>query len=163
MPYFWDAVVDDVLESWVLTAEQQHRLDVFARTCYRVMLNIRQTDAHITNKHLYEMTGGEQPISVSIRKRKIQFVHCLRMATDEPAKLTAEEIAKIAVDKKTWFKFVAAPHQPDWWWWCGRWTEWLWIDKTYIIIENVRGYRFNYNVTFKLVLNKKKKIFPKFL
>ena len=103
------------------------------------------------NKHLYELTGGEQPISVSIRKRQLQFVgHCLRMATDEPAniyalytsrmaksrrrgtgrsqyidqiseylcsnrqaKLTAEEIAKIAVDKKTWFKVVAAPHQPD--------------------------------------------------
>ena len=75
-------------ETWVLTAEQQHILDVFARTCYRIMLNIRQTDAHITNKHLYEMTGGEQPISVIIHKRQLEFVgHCLRMTTDEPANI----------------------------------------------------------------------------
>ena len=40
-------------ESWVLTETLKKKLDVFARNCYRIMLNIRQADDHITNDELY--------------------------------------------------------------------------------------------------------------
>ncbi len=43
------------------------------------MLGIRQADAHTTNEELYRLTK-ERPVSVTIRKRQLEFVgHCLRM------------------------------------------------------------------------------------
>jgi hypothetical protein len=137
-------------ESWVLTAQQATKLDVFARTCYRIMLGIRQSESHMTNEQLYKEANAV-PITSTIRARQLQFVgHCLRMNNDELAytyvlntatisstlrregrrrpyvdqvsaylcpdrqvKFTANEIAAFAKDKKSWFKLVSAPHQPD--------------------------------------------------
>jgi hypothetical protein len=55
-------------ETWVLTAQQTNKLDIFARTCYRVMMGIRQSETHMTNAQLYKMVGA-RPISTIIRER----------------------------------------------------------------------------------------------
>ena len=73
-------------ESWILTASQLNKLDVFVRTCYRIMFEIRQSESHMTNKK-YEKASA-RPISATIRERQLQFTgHCLRMPTDEPANM----------------------------------------------------------------------------
>ena len=41
-------------ESWILTAALNEILNIFARTCYRIILGIRQSTDHITNESLYE-------------------------------------------------------------------------------------------------------------
>jgi hypothetical protein len=76
-------------ETWVLTEAQSEQLDIFARTCYRIMLGIYQAEVHMTNEELYKR-AGEKPISTTIRERQLQFVgHCLRMPSNEPANIFA--------------------------------------------------------------------------
>ena len=47
-------------ETWVLNASQSTKLDVFARTCYRMMLGFRQSKAHMTNNELYKLVNTRQ-------------------------------------------------------------------------------------------------------
>ena len=76
-------------ESWALTAKQTQKLDVFARTCLRIMLGVNQADARMTNAKLYKLTDS-RPIAVIIRERQLQFIgHCLRMDAEEPANFYA--------------------------------------------------------------------------
>ena len=76
-------------ESWVLTETLKKKLDVFARNCYRIMLNIRQADDHITNDELYSRVK-QRPIREIIQERQLKFIgHCLRMSEDEPARIFA--------------------------------------------------------------------------
>jgi len=59
------------------------------------MLGIRQAEAHLTNKTLYEL-AGQQPVSNEIRKRQLKFIgHCLRMKPDEPANIYALYESKV--------------------------------------------------------------------
>ena len=44
-------------ESWTLDENLKNKVDVFVRKIYRIMLNIRQSDAHMTNKELYTIAG----------------------------------------------------------------------------------------------------------
>jgi hypothetical protein len=37
-------------ETWTLTAQQAKKLNVYARTCYRIILGIVQSESHTTNK-----------------------------------------------------------------------------------------------------------------
>ena len=75
-------------ESWVLKEKQMKKLDVFVRSCYRIMLNIKQADSRITNEELYRMADGQVPVSETIRVRQLQFTgHCLRMGEDEPSNI----------------------------------------------------------------------------
>ena len=107
------------------------------------MLDIRQSEAHMTNNELYKLVNT-RPINAIIRERQLQFIgHCLRMPSDEPANIyalyasnkavknrrgpgrqtnlnpeqslrfTADEIAMYAKDKSAWKKLVAAPKKPD--------------------------------------------------
>jgi hypothetical protein len=67
-------------ESWALTPQLEKKLDVYARTCYRIILNIKQSEAHLTNKELYIRADNARPISAIIRERQLSFIgHCLRM------------------------------------------------------------------------------------
>ena len=76
-------------ETWVLTEELKKRLDVFARTCYRIILKIRQADERITNEELLKRVGQVE-INETIRIRQLQFIgHCLRMNNNEPAHIFA--------------------------------------------------------------------------
>jgi hypothetical protein len=61
-----------------------------ARTCYRIVLGIRQSETHTTNAELYAIAGA-RPITTIIRERQLQFTgHCLRrVQSDEPANIYA--------------------------------------------------------------------------
>ena len=76
-------------ESWLLTEDLRKKLDVFARNCYRTILNIRQSDDHVSNDDLYSRVK-QRPIRDIIRERQLRFIgHCLRMKEDEPARIFA--------------------------------------------------------------------------
>ncbi len=84
-------------ESWVLSEQQSNKLDVFARTCYRIMLGIRQSEVHMTNEQLYAEADNQRPITETIRMRQLQFTgHCLRMPIDEPANIYVLYTSNIA-------------------------------------------------------------------
>ena len=70
-------------ESWVLTEPLKKRLGTFARTCYRIILGVRQAEVHMTNNELYEKVS-QRPIRDQIRERQLKFTgHCLRMDKEE--------------------------------------------------------------------------------
>ena len=74
-------------ETWVLTETLSKKLDVFARTCYRIMLRINQSEAHMKNEELYRKCA-QRPIRELVRERQLKFVgHCLRMDKEEPANI----------------------------------------------------------------------------
>ena len=76
-------------ETWVLNNELKEELDIFARKCYRMMLDIRQSEVHLTNDELYQRVGAV-PISKTVQRRQMSFTgHCLRMKTDELANIYA--------------------------------------------------------------------------
>ena len=54
------------------------KLDIDARTCYRIMLGIKQCRDYVTNQILYQLTE-----KVPFREKFTGC--CLRMPTDEPA------------------------------------------------------------------------------
>ena len=84
-------------ECWLLNASSTKKLDVFARTCYRLILNIDQSEDHTRNDQLYKLVD-QPPISDTVRKRQLQFVgHCLRMDPEEPANIYALYISKIKI------------------------------------------------------------------
>ena len=63
-------------ETWALNASQSVKLDVLARTCYRMILGIRQSEAHVTNNELYKLVNT-RPINAIIRESQLQFIgHC---------------------------------------------------------------------------------------
>ena len=76
-------------ETWVLSEELMKKLDVFARTSYRIMLGIRQSEDHIRNDELYKMCS-QRPIRELVRERQLKFIgHCLRLNQEEPANIYA--------------------------------------------------------------------------
>lgn len=78
-----------VCETWVLTEMLMKKLDVFARTCYRIMLGIRQSDDHMKNEELY-WKCAQRSIQELIRERQLKFVgHFLQMDIEEPANIYA--------------------------------------------------------------------------
>ena len=71
-------------ETWILTEALTEKLDIFARTCYRIMLGIKQSRDHVTNERLYQQVN-QVPVREMIRERQLKFTgHCIRMPTDEP-------------------------------------------------------------------------------
>jgi hypothetical protein len=87
-------------ETWVLTEPLLKRLDVFARVCYRIMLNIRQADMHMTNTDLYRL-ADQRPIRETIRERQLKFIgHCLRMHKEEPANIYALYKSEIGTNRR---------------------------------------------------------------
>ena len=72
-------------ESWLLREALIEKLDVFERTCYGNMLDIKQSWEQVTNKSLYQLTG-QVPIRETIRERQLKFTgHYIHMPTDELA------------------------------------------------------------------------------
>ena len=45
-------------ESWILTTALAKKLDIFARTCYRIILGVKQSRDHITDEVLYQRAGS---------------------------------------------------------------------------------------------------------
>jgi hypothetical protein len=76
-------------ESWLLNDTLATKLDIYARKCYRMMLDINQSEDHVTNEELYKRTN-RCPVRVVVRERQLRFVgHCLRMPADEPSNIYA--------------------------------------------------------------------------
>ena len=71
--------------TWIITETLIDKLDIFARTCYRIILGIKQSRDHVTNQSLYHLTD-QAPLRETIRERQLKFTgHLIRMTTDEPA------------------------------------------------------------------------------
>ena len=71
-------------ETCILTDAFTEKLDMFARTCYRIMLGINQSRDHVTNERLNQGVN-QVPISEMILERQLKFTgHCILMPTDEP-------------------------------------------------------------------------------
>ncbi len=49
-------------ESWLLSTQLTNKLDVFARTCYRIMLVINQKKDRLTNLELYKRADNKRPV-----------------------------------------------------------------------------------------------------
>ena len=78
----------------------ENKLDIYARKCYRIMMDINQAEAHMTNEDLYKSTG-QVPISEIIKRRQLQFIgHCLRMETSEPANIYALYKSEISSNRR---------------------------------------------------------------
>ena len=70
-------------ELWILMAALIDKLDIFARTCYHIILDIKQSRDHETNESLNHHTG-----QASLREtiHHLKFTdHCIHMTTDQPA------------------------------------------------------------------------------
>ena len=71
-------------ETWILTYEFTEKLDIFAMTCFRIILGIKQSRGHFTNERLYQRVN-QLPIRDMIRERQLKFTrHCIRIITDKP-------------------------------------------------------------------------------
>ena len=76
------------VESWVLTSDMENKINSFATSCYRVMLNIKRID-HVPNSRIYDDTNTE-PLVNRVRLRQLKFLgHILRMPEEEPCRLYA--------------------------------------------------------------------------
>ena len=72
-------------ESWVLSQDMECKINAFATSSYRVMLNIKRRD-HVSNSIIYSMTDT-QPLVHCVRKRQLSFLgHVLRLPEEEPVR-----------------------------------------------------------------------------
>ncbi|KAI8509483.1 hypothetical protein Bbelb_133310 [Branchiostoma belcheri] len=75
-------------ESWVITGDMENKLNAFATSCYRVMLNIKRLD-HVSNAWIYKLTNT-RPLITMVRQRQLRFLgHALRMPVGEPCRTYA--------------------------------------------------------------------------
>ena len=71
-------------ESWEISQDMENKINAFATSCYRIMLNIKRID-HVLNTTVYSMTNTV-PLIHLVRHRQLKFLgHILRMSKEEPA------------------------------------------------------------------------------
>ena len=71
-------------ESWVISHDMESKINAFATSCYRIMLNIKRKD-HVPNTMIYSMTNTESLIH-HVRNRQLRFLgHILSLPEEEPA------------------------------------------------------------------------------
>ena len=64
-------------EAWVLTKTMTQRINSFATSCYRYMLNIKRLDK-IRNEHILQIVN-QPPLSVTVKERQLRRLgHTLR-------------------------------------------------------------------------------------
>ena len=81
-------------ESWVISQDMENKINAFATSCYRVMLNIKRIDL-VLNTTVYFMTNTV-PLIHLVRHRQLKFLgHILRMSKEEPARRYALYIPTI--------------------------------------------------------------------
>ena len=72
-------------ESWVLSQDMESKINAFATSCYRIMLDIKRKDC-ISNTILYSTTNTE-PLIHHVRHRQLSFLgHILRLPEEEPVR-----------------------------------------------------------------------------
>ena len=81
-------------ESWVISQDMENKINAFATSCYRVMLNIKRID-HVLNTTVYSMTNTV-PLIHLVRHRQLKFLgHIRRMSKEKPARRYALYIPTI--------------------------------------------------------------------
>ena len=81
-------------ESWVISQDMENKINAFATSRYRVMLNIKCSD-HVLNTTVYSITNTV-PLIHLVRHRHLKFLdHILRMSKEEPARRYALYIPTI--------------------------------------------------------------------
>ena len=81
-------------ESWVISQDMENKINAFATSCYRVILNIKHID-HVLNTTVYSMTNTV-PLIHLVRHHQLKFLgHILRMSKEEPARRYALYIPTI--------------------------------------------------------------------
>ena len=86
-------------ESWVISKDMENKINAFATSCYRVMLNIKRID-HVLNITVYSMTNTV-PLIHLVRHRQLKFLgHILRMSKEKPARRCALYIPTIGKEPK---------------------------------------------------------------
>ena len=69
-------------ESWVISGDREIKINAFATSCYRIMLNIKRLD-RVSNKRIYHLTNS-QPLINTVRQPQLRFLgHILRMPKEE--------------------------------------------------------------------------------
>ena len=72
-------------ESWVISQDMESKINAFATSCYRIMLNMKRTD-HVPNTSIYDMTRTE-PLINCVKTRQLRFLgHILRLPDKGPAR-----------------------------------------------------------------------------
>ena len=72
-------------ESWVISQDMENKINAFATSCYRVMLNIKRID-YVLNTTVYSTTNTV-PLIHLVRHRQLKFLgHILRMSKEGPAR-----------------------------------------------------------------------------
>ncbi|XP_078617621.1 uncharacterized protein LOC144885572 [Branchiostoma floridae x Branchiostoma japonicum] len=75
-------------ESWVLSSDMENKINSFATSCYRIMLNIKRLQ-RVSNSEIYRVTNT-QPLICKVRQRQLRFIgHALRMPLEEPLRTYA--------------------------------------------------------------------------
>ena len=75
-------------ESWVISGKIENKMNVFAASCCRIVLNIKQLDC-VSNERIlsydkHPCTTHAQPLINSERQRQLRFFgHILRMPDEE--------------------------------------------------------------------------------
>ena len=65
-------------ETWILTNQEEQRINAFATTCYRHILHIDQEQDRVTNVDLYTMVNAQELV-VEVHKRQLRKLgHFLR-------------------------------------------------------------------------------------
>ena len=59
-------------ESWVITQDMENKINAFATSCFRIMLNIKRID-HVLNTTVYSMTNTV-PLIHLVRHRQLNFL-----------------------------------------------------------------------------------------
>ena len=84
----------------------ENKMNTFAISCYRVMLNIKRID-HVLNTAVYSMTNTVPLINL-VRHRQLKFLgHILRMSKEEPARCS---VHPNHWQKKTWSTMYFIPY-----------------------------------------------------
>ena len=72
-------------ESWVISGDKENKINAFATSYYRIMLNIKRLDC-VSNERIYHLTNT-QPLINTVRQRQLRFLgHILRMPEEEPCR-----------------------------------------------------------------------------
>ena len=87
-------------ESWVLSQDMESKINSFATSCYRIMLDVKRKD-RVSNTIIYTMTNTE-PLVHCVRKRQLGFLgHILRLPEEEPVQKICS-LYTISWQKETW-------------------------------------------------------------
>ena len=71
-------------ESWGISHDMESKINAFAISCYRIMLNIKRKD-HVPNTMIYHSMTNSEPLIHHVRNRQFRFLgHTLCIPEEEP-------------------------------------------------------------------------------